>query len=116
MARRCGWRTTNANPSLSSGSIFGFGAPSVFSGRASGRRIRVMNTVEITKLTASHTIAYGAVINAIGAPASPGPATFAVETVSWSFAFPSTSWSRSTSDGRDDWYATGKKQGDAATG
>ena len=68
-----------------------------------------MKAVETTKLAASRMIAYGAVIAAISTPARLGPATCAVETVVCSFAFPSTSCSRSTSDGRYDWYATSKK-------
>src|SRR6202030_4006609 len=38
-----------------------------------------------------------------------GPATCAIETVSWSFELPSIRWSRWTSWGRYDWYATSKK-------
>ena len=68
-----------------------------------------MNAVETTKLTASTRIAYGAVTAAISTPARPGPAVPAPAAVVCSFEFPSISWSRSTSDGRYDWYATSKK-------
>ncbi len=38
----------------------------------------------------------------------PGPASEAAERLTSSFELPSTSWSRVTSDGRYDWYATSK--------
>ena len=37
-------------------------------------------------------------------PAAPGPASCEVERLISSFELPSTSWSRSTSEGRYDWY------------
>ena len=52
-------------------------------------RIRSRKAVEIAKLMASATIAYGAVSAAISPPAELGPATWATETVSWSFELPS---------------------------
>ena len=58
---RYGCRTTYATPAFSSGSIFGFGAPSTCSGSDSRRRMGIMNAVETTKLAASRRIAYGAV-------------------------------------------------------
>ena len=38
-----------------------------------------------------------------------GPAVWATVRETSSLPLPSTSWSRSTSDGRYDWYATSKK-------
>jgi len=55
-----------ASPSFNSGSIFGFDVPAARSGRTSLRRI--VNAVDITKLTASRTIAYGAVSALISVP------------------------------------------------
>ena len=54
-------------------------------------------------LAASTSTAYGPVTRRIRTPARPGPVIPAPETVTWSFEFPSTSASRSTSDGRYDW-------------
>ncbi len=42
-------------------------------------------------------------------PPNPGPASCAVERLISSFELPSPMSSRSTSDGRYDWYATSKK-------
>ncbi|HEX5172739.1 MAG TPA: hypothetical protein VFV91_01175 [Gaiellaceae bacterium] len=62
-----------------------------------------MKTLETTKLTASATIAYGAVMKPIRTPDRLGPPIWATDTVSWIFEFPSIRCSRSTSDGRYDW-------------
>ena len=106
---RCRCLTTYARPSFSSGSIFGFGCPSTCFGTFSAARIGSMNAVEMRKLAASSAIAYGAVRTPIRTPARPGPPICAAETVVWSFELPSTSCSRSTSEGRYDWYAMSKK-------
>src|SRR5437763_6235300 len=108
IGRRYGWRTTYASPSLSSGSIFDLTAPSARAGSFSAARMGITNAVEIAKLIASRTIAYGAVSALINAPAMLGPATVAVDAVICSFELPSTRASRSTRDGRYDWYATSK--------
>ena len=67
-----------------------------------------MKPPEAKKLTASTRMAYGAVIAPTSTPAIPGPASEAAERLTSSFELPSTSWSRETSDGRYDWYATSK--------
>ena len=58
---------------------------------------------EPRKLTASSRMAYGAVTAPMSPPASPGPASAAAERLISSFELPSTSWPRSTSEGRYDW-------------
>jgi hypothetical protein len=60
------------------------------------------------KLSASTRIANGARSSSTRTPAAAGPPSCAPERLISSFEFPSTSCSRSTSDGRYDWYATSK--------
>src|SRR5579864_7229058 len=109
MARRLRFRSTHARPSFTCGHIFGRGSSASWRGRFSRCFMRIMNTADATKLTASTTIAYGAVIAAMRPPVMLGPPTCATETVSCSFELPSTRCSRSISAGRYDWYATSKK-------
>ncbi len=99
------WRlpSTHASPSFTCGHILGRGSSASWRGRVSRCFIRSMNTVETTKLAASTTIAYGAVIAAMRPPVMLGPPTCATETVSCSFELPSTRCSRSISAGRYDW-------------
>src|SRR5689334_14405192 len=93
-ARSQGCLTTQSSPSFTCGHIFGRGFESSYLGGSSRWRIEIMNTAETTKLTASATIAYGAVIAAIRTPERFGPPTWAIATVSCSFELPSTRCSR----------------------
>ena len=70
---------------------------------------RAMKRPDARKLSASRRTAYGAVKTSTSTPPRPGPPTCAAERLISSFEFPSMIWSRSTSDGRYDWYATSKK-------
>src|SRR3954451_4889958 len=108
IARSHGCLTTQSSPSFTCGHIFGRGFEASYVGGSSRCRIEIMNRLETTKLTASATIAYGAVIAAIRTPERFGPPTCAIATASCSFEFPSTNCSRGTSAGRYDWYATSK--------
>ena len=64
---------------------------------------------EPMKLIASTSTATGAVSAWTSTPAIAGPASWAPEREISSFELPSTSCSRSTREGRYDWYATSKK-------
>ena len=81
IARRWALPTTQRRPSFTCGHIFGCDVPASSSGSSSRWPIRSMKTAETTKLTASPTIAYGAVIAAIRPPDMLGPATWAAEAV-----------------------------------
>ncbi len=109
IGRSHGWPTTQRMPSLTSGHILERGASVVCCTTFSRWPMRTRKIVEMTKLSASARIAYGAVSAAIRPPDALGPPICATETVTCSFELPSTSWSRSTRAGRYDWYATSKK-------
>ena len=82
--------------------------PGSRSGTSSRLRMRKTNRPEARKLIASISIAIGALSAWMSTPASAGPASCAPEREISSFELPSTSWSRSTSAGKYDWYATSK--------
>jgi hypothetical protein len=71
--------------------------------------MRKMKRADPKKLSASKAIAPGAFSAWTTRPARPGPPSCAAPRLISSFAFPSISCCRSTSDGRYDWYATSKK-------
>ena len=71
--------------------------------------MRAISSAETTKLIASVSTATGAVRIPISTPPRPGPPSCAAERLISSFELPSLSWSRLTSVGRYDWYATSKK-------
>src|SRR5437588_6821572 len=83
-------------------------SPSDTGGGGSAFLMLVANSAEAMKLTASTTIAYGAVTALTSSPASPGPLTWAPARVNSNLVLPSPRWSRETSDGRYDWYETSK--------
>ncbi len=100
---------TKRSPSRASASMLGRSTPSSRLGGVSCFRIAKRKTAETAKLIASRNIAKGAPKMPIRPPAVPGPASCEVERLISSFELPSTSCSRSTSEGRYDWYATSKK-------
>ena len=97
---RCGWRDDVGDAFLQLRQHLRLRCAASRSGSVSGARIGIMKSVEMTKLTASSATAYGAVSTPMRTPARPGPPICAADTVVCSFEFPSTSWSRSTSDGQ----------------
>ena len=109
-ARRFGLPRTKRSPSLSSVQRLGL-LPSAASraGGSSCLRMPRRNKPEPRKLIASTSTAYGAVKISTSPPAIPGPPTWAAERLISSFELPSMIWSRSTNEGRYDWYATSKK-------
>ena len=108
-ARRFGFPSTKRRPSLSSDHMLGL-RPSLAD---LGPRLRLADSEqerpEATKLIASRRTAYGAVKISTSMPPRPGPEICAADRLISNFELPSMIWSRSTSDGRYDWYATSKK-------
>jgi hypothetical protein len=70
--------------------------------------MRKRKIAERKKLIASSSTVPGALTASTSTPARPGEASWAAERLISSFELPSTSWSRATSEGRYDWYATSK--------
>jgi hypothetical protein len=62
--------------------------------------MRISRNADTAKLTASTSTAHAAVKAPISAPAMDGPATCDPARLNSSFAFPSMTFSRATSDGR----------------
>ena len=89
--------------------MLGRASCSARSGSVSVFRIEKRKSAETKKLIASSRIATGAPTAEMTTPAEPGPASCEAERLISSFELPSTSWLRSTSEGRYDWYATSKK-------
>ena len=77
--------------------------------RGSRFRIQKISPPETTKLTASTTMANGAVSSPTIPPPSGWPRTWAAEALTWSFELPSMRSSGSRIAGRNDWSATSKK-------
>src|ERR1041384_1679733 len=100
IGRQYRWPTRYLIPSISSRSIEGESASR--SGTSSGLRIVKRKLADQRELIAAAGAGYGAGSAWTSSPPRPGPRTCAPERVISSLAFPSTSWSRATIDGRYD--------------
>src|ERR1700694_4094963 len=104
MRRRMGLPKTTWRPSRSSAKML-VGAPSAGDGDGlgSGLRTSQIRSAEPTYETASTMMAAAPPANWIRNPASPGPATWAVDLLTSSLELPSTRSLRSIKAGRYDW-------------